>query len=733
MHRMCWWKMARASKSAVVLCLDVGHTMGHAPPGHESPFEQAKRVLLMFVQRQVFAESKDETALVLYGSDATSNPLAGADQYQHITVHRNLMIPDFSLLEDVQSRIEPGLQQADFLDALVVCMDVLQKQTLGKKYEKLHIAVFTDLNSPFSSDQLDIIIANLRQAGITLQFFLPFPLDSDGEGGGCGDADSGVQSDRSRGHPPGKGLTTQQKEGVKMVRKVMTAFDEEFGLDEVFTFSESAERLGLFKKLERRPMPWPCQLTIGSNISIRIVGYKAMCEEKVKKAWISVDAKTLQKEDVRKEVVYCLNDDDETEILKDETIQGFRYGSDIIPFSRIDQDQMKYKTDGKCFSVLGFTKSSQVLRHYNIGRQTLKVLPPKDDEHAAVALSALIQALEEMDMVAIVRYVYDRRSNPQVGVAFPLIKEEYQCLVYIQLPFMEDLRQFTFASLSHKRWAASEEQLAAVDSLIDSMGLVQEDGEKTQDLFKVSKIPNPHYQRLFQCLQYKAFHPDQPLPPIEAQLTAMLERPQEVSVSCQPALQHLKSLFTLQDAGKKKEPKIAQKIFNNVEEPDAKRARLDDEEFCITRLAEGRVTSVGSLHPAKDFRFLISQKSDFREVSSQLKERVWQFLAVKGREYYIKSMDCISAFREEAVKAGKAQLFNTFIKTLKESVEEKGLYDFWDLLVQDGVSLITQDEAGDSAVTEDEAKRFLAAEERAAEPEAVAEDGGDVDDLLDMM
>uniref|UniRef100_A0A4W3K317 X-ray repair cross-complementing protein 5 n=1 Tax=Callorhinchus milii TaxID=7868 RepID=A0A4W3K317_CALMI len=640
----------RSQNSAVVLCLDVGHTMGHAPPGHESPFEQAKRVLLMFVQRQVFAESKDETALVLYGSDATSNPLAGADQYQHITVHRNLMIPDFSLLEDVQSRIEPGLQQADFLDALVVCMDVLQKQTLGKKYEKLHIAVFTDLNSPFSSDQLDIIIANLRQAGITLQFFLPFPLDSDGEGGGCGDADSGVQSDRSRGHPPGKGLTTQQKEGVKMVRKVMTAFDEEFGLDEVFTFSESAERLGLFKKLERRPMPWPCQLTIGSNISIRIVGYKAV-SEKVKKAWISVDAKTLQKEDVRKEVVYCLNDDDETEILKDETIQGFRYGSDIIPFSRIDQDQMKYKTDGKCFSVLGFTKSSQVLRHYNIGRQTLKVLPPKDDEHAAVALSALIQALEEMDMVAIVRYVYDRRSNPQVGVAFPLIKEEYQCLVYIQLPFMEDLRQFTFASLSHKRWAASEEQLAAVDSLIDSMGLVQEDGEKTQDLFKVSKIPNPHYQRLFQCLQYKAFHPDQPLPPIEAQLTAMLERPQEVSVSCQPALQHLKSLFTLQDAGKKKEPKIAQKIFNNCLVCQA----VWGVQVCSPTLSSVSVC----VSPA---------------VSSQLKERVWQFLAVKGREYYIKSMDCISAFREEAVKVN-------------------------------GVSLITQDEAGDSAVTEDEAKR----------------------------
>lgn len=45
-------------------------------------------------------------------------------------------------------------------------------------------------------------------------------------------------------------------------------------------------------------------------------------EENVKKVWAIVDAKTLRKEDVQKETVYCLNDDDETEVQKDDTIQG---------------------------------------------------------------------------------------------------------------------------------------------------------------------------------------------------------------------------------------------------------------------------------------------------------------------------------------------------------------------------------------------------------------------------
>lgn len=39
---------------------------------------------------------------------------------------------------------------------------------------------------------------------------------------------------------------------------------------------------------------------------------------------------------------------------------GFRYGSDIIPFSKEDEEQMKYKAEAKCFSVLGFSRASQV-------------------------------------------------------------------------------------------------------------------------------------------------------------------------------------------------------------------------------------------------------------------------------------------------------------------------------------------------------------------------------------
>uniref|UniRef100_A0A8D0EYU9 X-ray repair cross-complementing protein 5 n=1 Tax=Strix occidentalis caurina TaxID=311401 RepID=A0A8D0EYU9_STROC len=630
--------------AAIVLCLDVGFTMSSSAPGEESSLKQAKKIMMKFVQRQVFAESKDEVAVVLFGTDGTRNDLASGDQYQNITVHRSLMLPDSDLLEDIQDVIKPGSEQADCI------------LSLGKKYEKRHIELFTDLNSPLSEDQLEIIIDNLKKTGISLQFFLPFPVDVDE---GSEDTGASVHSHMRRNSFPRKSLTEQQKEGIDVVRKLMHTLDEEGGLEEIYSFRESLERLSMFKKIERRPMAWPCQLTIGSNLSIRIVAYKSITEEKVKKMWTVVDAKTLRKDDVQKETVYCLNDDDETEVQKDDTIQGFRYGSDIVPFSKEDEEQMKYKTEAKCFSVLGFSRSSQV--HYYMGNQVLKVFAAKDDENAAVAFSALVHALDELKVVAIVRYAYDRRSNPQIGVAFPYIKDAYECLIYVQLPYMEDLRQYIFSSLkNNKKCIPTADQLSAVDSLIDSMNLIYEDddGETFEDLFKPSKIPNPHFQRLYQCLQHKAFHPNEPLPPIEQHLLEMLEMPCVVKERCQAPLEKVKALFPLKEVGKKKEEKTAQDIFKD------------------------------NVNPAEDFRILVRQKNaDFKDVSQQLINCINQFLENKGSQYYMKGINCIRVFREEAIKLSEVQCFNDFLQALKSKVEDKALADFWEIMIQGRMAL----------------------------------------------
>uniref|UniRef100_A0A8C8Y995 X-ray repair cross-complementing protein 5 n=1 Tax=Panthera leo TaxID=9689 RepID=A0A8C8Y995_PANLE len=733
--------MARSrSKAAIVLCMDVGSAMSNSLPGEESPFELAKKLMTMFVQRQVFAESKDEIALVLFGTDGTENALAGKDQYQNITVHRHLMLPDFDLLEDIESKIQPGSQQADFLDALIVCMDVIQQETVGKKFEKRHIEVFTDLSSPFSQDQLDIIIHNLEKSGISLQFFLPFPVGKEDGTGDRGDGNSCL--DHHGPSFPLKGITEQQKEGIRMVKKVMMSLEGEDGLDEIYSFSESLRQLCVFKKTERYSAPWLCTLTIGSNLAIKIVAYKAIMQEKVKKSWTVVDARTLKKEDIQKETVYCLQDDDETEVPKEDTIQGFRYGSDIVPFSKVDEEQMKYKSEGKCFSVLGFCRSSQVHRRYFVGNQVLKVFAAKDDEAAAVALSSLIHALDELDMVAVVRYAYAGRTNPQVGMAFPYIKDAYECLMYVQLPFMEDLRQYMFSSLKNsKKCTPTEAQLSAVDALIDSMSLVKKDEKEDtiEDLFPTTKIPNPQHQRLYQCLAHRALHPQEPLPPIQQHIWNMLDPPAEVTAKCQIPLSKIKTVFPLTEATKKKDQVPAQNIFpdNHEEGPASKKLKTQEGEACfsVSSLAEGSVTRVGSVNPAENFRVLVRQKkASFEEASRQLINQIEQFLDTNETPYFMKSMDCITVFREEAIQVSEEQCFNNFLKALREKVEIKQLKQFWDIVVQDGITLITKDEAPGSSITAEEAKKFLAPRENPNEDAAaIFAEGGDVDDLLDLI
>uniref|UniRef100_A0A8C2P6J4 X-ray repair cross-complementing protein 5 n=1 Tax=Capra hircus TaxID=9925 RepID=A0A8C2P6J4_CAPHI len=680
-----------ATKAAVVLCMDVGLAMSNSFPGEESPFELAKKVITMFVQRQVFAENKDEVALVLFGTDGTENALAGEDQYQNITVHRHLMRPDFDLLEDIESKIQPGSQQADFLDALIVCMDLIQKETLGKKFEKRHIEVFTDLSSPFSRDQLDIIIDNLKKSGMSLQFFLPFPIVKKGGTGDRGDG-SLLLDDHGPSFPP-KGITEQQKEGIQMVKKVMMSLEGEDGLEEIYSFSESLRQLCVFKKTERHSMPWSCQLTIGSNLSIKIVAYKSVTREMLILTWVKQ--------------LFC---------MPFSCSPGFRYGSDIIPFSKVDEEQMKYRSEGKCFSVLGFCRSSQVHMKYFMGNQVLKVFAAKDDEAAAVALSSLIHALDELDMVAVVRYAYDQRTNPQVGVAFPLIKDTYECLAYIQLPFMEDLRQYMFSSLKNNRKCTpTEAQLSAVDALIDSMSLVQKDEEEgtIEDLFPTSKIPNPQFQRLFQCLLHRALHPQEPLPPIQQHILSMLDPPTEVTAKGQVPVSKIKTLFPLTEVIKKKNQVTGQDLFqdNPEEGPTCKRLKTEEEEarFSVSSLAEGTVTCVGSVNPADNFRVLVRQKkASFEEASHQLINHIEQFLDTNETLYFMKSMDCIKAFREEAIQFSEEQRFNNFLKALQEKVEVKQLNHFWEIVIHDGVTLITKDEApGSSVTTEEEAKKVL--------------------------
>lgn len=62
-------------------------------------------------------------------------------------------------------------------------------------------------------------------------FSFPFPVEDEDKEEGGGDGDRGAP-----GHPGmGKGLSSEQKKGLHMVKQIMLSLDEEDGLDQIYT------------------------------------------------------------------------------------------------------------------------------------------------------------------------------------------------------------------------------------------------------------------------------------------------------------------------------------------------------------------------------------------------------------------------------------------------------------------------------------------------------------------
>ena len=118
-----------------------------------------------------------------------------------------------------------------------------------------------------------------------------------------------------------------------------------------------------------------------------------------------------------------LTDDDQ--ILRPEAmVKGFKYGRDKVPFSKVDEEVLKY-TASKCLTLLCFVPRDAIPRHvYTEGVDWL--CPPgkpgeeraEKDIRAAKALNALAHAMFEERKVAIVRFVKREKSSPSLAAVF---------------------------------------------------------------------------------------------------------------------------------------------------------------------------------------------------------------------------------------------------------------------------------------------------------------------------
>ncbi|XP_006814625.1 X-ray repair cross-complementing protein 5-like [Saccoglossus kowalevskii] len=116
-----------------------------------------------------------------------------------------------------------------------------------------------------------------------------------------------------------------------------------------------------------------------------------------------------------------------------------------------------------------------------------------------------------------------------------------------------------------------------------------------------------------------------------------------------------------------------------------------------------------------------------------MQQRVTQLVMDSfGTQFYDKAMDCLKTLRKESAKLDEPEIFNRFLKRLKETLVEKMRTNFWDRIVTESITLIDSSQSSESRVTKEEAMKFLKGEEKKVEVPEIKNDD-DADDLLEMM
>ncbi|XP_033127028.1 X-ray repair cross-complementing protein 5-like [Anneissia japonica] len=408
----------KVEKCGIVICLDVGPSMTQAPENHETSLDMSCRAISRLLQKKVFAESKDEIALILFGADETANHLAH-EGYSNIKQVRPIGQADFDLIQYVEKEIQPGSVSADFIDALVVGLDLLHNSTNGKKFTSTCILLFSNLGAPFSDDKIDSLVNGIQKMKTDVNLIGP-NLDEGDETNGDENRPSTSSGRGSGGYTKQK--TPQQRAGAALMKHFLQEID-----GGCYEFRDIIPMLSYFDKREVRATPWKCTLDIGDNLKIACSGYVKTQEGKLKKSWGSIYMKSKEKEYTPQLVSsYHLNNDEETEIVKDDIVDAYRYGTDLIPMSKEDKESMTYKSPGKSLQTLGFTKEENVKQSMRVGTSVYCFVADPGDPHAAVAFSGMVNALYETKTVIIVRRCYSARSMPQIGYMAPHIKANYE-------------------------------------------------------------------------------------------------------------------------------------------------------------------------------------------------------------------------------------------------------------------------------------------------------------------
>jgi len=396
--------MAR-NKESLVLLLDIS-------PSMHNHLHYVERAMSTLVRRKVYFSKSDEAGLVLFGAEEPDNDLQKeVGGYESVVVFRPIKVVDEDLLEAL-SKLPRGMAPGDFLDAIVVGMDLLIKKLGPESKGNKRLCLITGAQSLIKEpdegtkeDQVDIIANQMKEHGMKLDVVV------------------------FRQRMPGQVKSELFSENLSLLNRFSRQTQAE-----VIVVESSTSLLGAVKARIISPITiFRGDLELTPIMKIKVWVYKKTYQERIptlkKYSDKAPPNDPYATREVKMDIEYKSREEPDKTIPPEQRIKGFNYGPQVVPISMAEQETLKFKPE-KGVKLLGFTDASSIPRHSYMKDTSILIAEPGNTK-AILAVSAVARAMEETKKVAILRCVWrERQANVILGVLTPNISNKSNVRFY---------------------------------------------------------------------------------------------------------------------------------------------------------------------------------------------------------------------------------------------------------------------------------------------------------------
>ncbi|KAI9322484.1 SPOC like C-terminal domain-containing protein, partial [Dichotomocladium elegans] len=648
-------------------------------------------------------------------------------EYEHVTDLCKIELPTVQTLRKLANAplMESNQHVADVFDALIVAMENIRSHCRQLKYEK-RIQLITTLDGMIDWRDIPEVQNQLNNQNISLTVFC-VGLD-DINSGKSEQSTSLQETNAERWKEFISGIESGNLLDFEVARKEMQGFTK----DEVLSSASFRGYLTLGD-----PVYFP---ETSLKISINMYIHSSPAKVPSAKKWSTLSNTLGTQSDERSHAVItektyrlkpsAYEDADEAgdaaaleieKVVDESSIEkAYKLGATLVTVFKEVEDFLKIRTTPG-MAIIGFYRRDCVPRYYMRGNTYFVLAGSSNPRFAGRAISALAHALRRNDAVALVRHVTRDNVPPKIGILIPFFAEDVDCLRFVQIAYADDVRHFKFTSLDKVMKVSgkevvkdhpllpSSEALDAMGNFIDSMDLGILGKDENGGYPDPENTFNPYIWRLNRAIIMRLYNPDAPLPNLDPMLQKQLEPPPKLVENSKHHVETLKRVLDIKKVDRTKKrtryeaPGVAEADIHKQPVEDIinmSRSEAPDDVGQLLKNSK-RIREISAVDPVGDFKNMISNTEEDLMIVNLVTTSF-------GDQYYSRSIDYLKLLRETAAKENESEPFNNLMFQLKAicdpSNPQSRRLDFWKLLKDNQITLITNKEASDSGRTPEDAE-----------------------------